>query len=444
MGRKSICVGFLLGFALLARWSWAQPPTGFELDNGLDVILLPLPAARNNVLVVLYDIGHRHDPSGFSGMAHLAEHLYVTAATENTPARTVHEYIARYPDGWNAQTGDDYTLIATVFNPDRMDDELADAADRMRNIHVARADLQRELPRIDIELDNMYRRIPMLAVANQGRECLVPLAHQGRRGGISRQLENIDVSSINQRLDRFYKPVNATLVVAGVFEPGQTRAVVQKQFGDIESGQQPAANPTARRGSRPVVEIALSPVGEGQPARAGYTFLVPDPADELFSAFVVHAARLMAAGQKSATAPVELTFQWRPLDDPGFCYASLPVAPGETPQLALQRLDAWLARELSIEVQPADLARTENMMGMFFGLGPMRPAVLAMNPYGAAFSAGRRHQMDIDSARLTARLAAVDELQMRRAAEQCFGSGNRVTVIGLPNGTSAGPAADGK
>ena len=66
----------------------------------------------------------------------MTEHFYVTSATEKTPARDVNQYMRAYPDGWNAQTGDNYTVIATVFKPDQLDAELVDAADRMKQLTV--------------------------------------------------------------------------------------------------------------------------------------------------------------------------------------------------------------------------------------------------------------------------------------------------------------------
>ena len=62
-------------------------PIEFKLDNGLEVILRPVREATLTSLVVLYAIGEDHDPRGSSGMGHLIEHLYVTAASGETPAR---------------------------------------------------------------------------------------------------------------------------------------------------------------------------------------------------------------------------------------------------------------------------------------------------------------------------------------------------------------------
>ena len=74
----------------------------------------------------LYGVGGDHDPQGRSGLAHLVEHVYVTAAAGETPSRTAEEYFQRYRAGCNAQTGDRYTVIATVFGKGELDGELRD------------------------------------------------------------------------------------------------------------------------------------------------------------------------------------------------------------------------------------------------------------------------------------------------------------------------------
>ena len=78
-------------------------------------------------------------------MAHTVEHVYVTAAAGSTKARTVQDYVAAYPHGWNAQTGDRYTVVATVFDPDALETELKDAADadgiKQRTLDRARKEL---------------------------------------------------------------------------------------------------------------------------------------------------------------------------------------------------------------------------------------------------------------------------------------------------------------
>src|SRR5439155_7682653 len=74
----------------------------FQRDNGLTVLLRPIQGARETALVVLFSIGGDQDPPDRSGLAHLIEHVYVTAAAGKEKSRTADELIKRYPKGWNA------------------------------------------------------------------------------------------------------------------------------------------------------------------------------------------------------------------------------------------------------------------------------------------------------------------------------------------------------
>jgi zinc protease len=139
----------------------ANPPKEekFQMEDGLTVLLRPIQGAKDTALVVLFSMGGDQDPQGRSGMAHLIEHLYVTAAAGKEKSRTADELIQRYPKGWNAQTGDRYTVVATVFPENDLQKELQDAAARMGDLRVAASDLAREKPRVLEELGNMFGRI---------------------------------------------------------------------------------------------------------------------------------------------------------------------------------------------------------------------------------------------------------------------------------------------
>ena len=250
----------------------------FALDNGLKVILHPMPTAEKVALVVLYSVGGLHDPKGQSGLAHLVEHCYVTAAAGSTPARDIQQYVARYGDGWNAQTGDDYTVVACVVRPGALEAELADAAARMTHLGVVDADLEREKPRIAAELDNMYGGIPMLGVRNLGREKVCPYPHRGRKGGLAEEVRVIPLAAVQEHLKRYYTPRCATLVLAGAFDAASARAAVEKHFGPIPAGDAAPKPPPCPKPILPINGVVeAKPMQPGAAAMVGLTFAAPTP-----------------------------------------------------------------------------------------------------------------------------------------------------------------------
>ena len=107
------------------------------------MILRPIKGTESTALVVLYSIGNDHDPAGKSGLGHLIEHMYATAAAGTAKARTADEFARRYAGGANGQTGDRYTVFATVFPGTELEPELKDAAARMGDLRLDAGDLAR-------------------------------------------------------------------------------------------------------------------------------------------------------------------------------------------------------------------------------------------------------------------------------------------------------------
>jgi hypothetical protein len=63
---------------LLAWPARADEVERFTLANGLRVVLAPNQHHSRAMLLVRYTVGHRDDPKGYRGLAHLTEHLTFT------------------------------------------------------------------------------------------------------------------------------------------------------------------------------------------------------------------------------------------------------------------------------------------------------------------------------------------------------------------------------
>ena len=159
-----------------------------------------------------------HDPAGESGRAHLLEHLYATSATDTSTARDMNQLVERYAGQLNMQTGHDYTVIAGVVGADAVTEELKDAASRMTSLRVTQEDLEREIPRMLLELRNMYGGIPGLAGINHVRNRLHAIPAGGRFGGADEHLEAMRVDGLQDAWRDYYQPNNAILVLAGGFD----------------------------------------------------------------------------------------------------------------------------------------------------------------------------------------------------------------------------------
>lgn len=401
-------------------------PVAFTLPNGLEVTLRPVSGTEQVALVVVYDVGEGHDPAGKSGLSHLAEHCYVTAAPAGGKARGFGEIMARYPGGFNAQTGVDYTVFATVFPASRLAAELDDAAARMKSPAVTPADLSREVPRLCEELGNMYGNIPALGALNLARALVCPSPSGGRKGGVEAQVSTLTPTDVQGHLDRYYKPANARLVLAGALRPDEVRQLVTERFGGIAAGEKaPAVTvpaPAVGNGvsadiGRPLPSgVAAAPAGPGAAVGcAAVAVRAPRPSEPDYAAFLVAAARLFErANAPGAASPFRVNCAV--LDDPDVLAIQKDLAPGETAEKAYLEIGGFLSGALDPPLGEADRVRVRNFFGFLLGLMPLPDAALAQNLYGVAFSTAMSRKLGLDPKALNAALDALDEAKFRAAA----------------------------
>ncbi len=388
--------------------SWGQEPGGttpapgrFPLKNGLTAIVRPIRGANEVALLVLYKLGGDHDPQGRSGLAHLVEHVYVTAAAGSAPARSADAFLQSYPSGCNAQTGERHTVIATVFPKADLEKELTEAAARMGDLRIMAADLDREKPRLLAELANMFGRIPALGALNHARELIRPAPRGGRKGGLPEHVQAMTLDDVKTHWARYYKPRNAILVLAGAVDEPSARRAVAAQFAQLDPGVEPP------------------PPGE---PRACLAYAVPEPGCDLYAPFLLLVARLWTTMTQPGGdgGPGRTTIDFPLLEDPAVLGVSGAAKAGETAAQALARLEAFVAQTTAPRLRDEERAAARQVFGFFLGTADLPDFALAHNPYGVALGLARREQLGFDPARLNRALDTLTETEFRRAASEIF------------------------
>jgi zinc protease len=394
----------------------------FQLDNGLKVILRPIQGAKQTALLVVYAVGSDHDPERRPGLAHALEHLYVTAAAGAAKARSVEEFARRYPDGTNGQTGDRYTVIATIFPRKDLDDELRDAAARMSDLRVTPADLNRERPRLLREVTNMFGAFPALAAVNHARELARPTPYGGRHGGSPEHLRAITIEDVQAHWKRYYKPRNAIVAMAGDLDPASARKAITAHFAGIPAGDAalaPGEPDKPKFGT--VKEVTVdSSLPNAQPM-ACIAYPAPRPGSDLYAPFLVLVSRLWAGGSKLGEggvtgSPVFFT----PLDDGSVVAISTQVQPQDPAAKVIGRIEAFVNETIAPKLRDSEPNATRQDLGMLLGLSDLPDSALGQNPYGVAFSLARREQLGLDVDKLNRALDALTEEDLRRAAAEIF------------------------
>lgn len=399
----------------------------FRLPSGLQVILRPVFSASDVAVVVLFDVGELDDPAGQSGLGHLVEHIYVTAATATTPQRSARQLMEDYPKGWNAQTGDDYTVVASVVSPDRLDGELQQAAQRMGKLRIEQADLDRERPRVLDEVSNMFERVAPLAARNHTREQLHPRPDGGRHGGRPEHLKQITLSHVRQHWEDYYKAGNARLVIAGSIDPKTLEPKVRQAFGEVAAGRPLPARPAAAPPSFGQTRIRRG--GKSSGAVVCLAYDCPPPNSKLFPAFLVLLARLQESAMKLGGAPTELPVTFAPLDDCGTVYVITTAKEGETPDQAVGRLSRLIEEAVDAGKRPVSPSFGKQQFAFLLDTWKVPDLLLRSNVYGVAFGLGRRRQLGINGEQLAAEMDLVKREAILECARQYFAEDRRAVAV---------------
>ncbi len=411
------------------------------LDNGLRVRMVTVPDATTIALLTLFDVGDFHDPPGRSGMGHFIEHVYITAAAGETPARTVQEYMTAYGGQANAQTGHDYTVFASVSESWKLEEELRDAAARMSDLRIEPDDLARELPRIEAELHNMYEAIPDLAALNRLRSTLHPKANGAHRGGDMDELRRITADDLRDYHARYYKPRNAQLIIVGGFDPAKARGFIDDFFGEIASGETPSlsASPDASLPMQVTQAVPKTPSGSWPHQIASIGYRPPAVNSEHFPAFVVwwgllnqHLRRDIGAymmnSRRGIMGPAPMTFA--PLDEPLLISFGRPVEGESTPEQVIDALQAMVDEAGGGAAdQTLDALTVLRRVAAFYGLSSQQRQLARVNPYLTAFIIGRHEQMGIDPDALRAAVSEVTAADIKRCIAELFDPSHRASVV---------------
>lgn len=222
--------------ALPAQDSAPMPEgiTTFQLENGMDVVVIEDHRAPVVVQMVWYRIGSADETSGKSGIAHYLEHL-MFKGTETVASGEFSRIVAENGGMDNAFTSYDYTAYFQRIAADRLETVMEMEADRMANLRIGEEDWQAER---QVVLEERAQRTDSdpSALFGEERNAAQYLNHPYGRPVIGWRDE---IASLTRQdaLDWYqahYAPDNAALIVAGDVTPEAVRALAEKYYGPIK------------------------------------------------------------------------------------------------------------------------------------------------------------------------------------------------------------------
>jgi predicted Zn-dependent peptidase len=224
--------------ALAADPTVAIPFTRTQLPNGMVVILHEDHAVPTVVVNVSYDVGSRFEVQKRTGFAHLFEHL-MFMGTRRAPTKAFDAWMEA-AGGWNnAWTSQDRTDYYDVGPPTALDLLLWLESDRLRDLGplmtLEKLDAQREV--VKNERRQTSENTPYGKVELRLPELLYAEGHPYHHPviGSHTDLEAATVDDVKAFFASHYDPANASIVVAGDFDPRHAKDAIERWFGTIPS-----------------------------------------------------------------------------------------------------------------------------------------------------------------------------------------------------------------
>lgn len=360
--------------------------TSFELENGLDVEVIAGPCGDRAGIALLVEVGADHDPPARSGTAALAARLLAGAPIV-------------------VASGRDHTLFSREVPVDRLAAGLDDVAERLR------------APALDDDAFSIAKDEVLAAIAARhggdpaetaesfAAQSIAPSAGGGFRGGVATEVGALDRAAIEGLLREHFRAGNARLViVVDRAHAAGVRALVEPTFGALPRG----APPVAREAEGGAVHGTI--VMGATPSTLALAVAAPAPADPLYPAFLILAARLLGAGDGAWNA------RYDAIDAPDVLFVTSPLQPNELPDAASARVRGAIGPRLAAPLDDDDVAGTLERFAPLAGDDAPTAAACADDPRALAAAEARRAQLGLVDPPLAARLAAVTDERLREAA----------------------------
>ena len=208
----------------------------FTLANGLRVIVHRDTSTPMAVVNVMYDVGARDEDPNKTGFAHLFEHLMFGGSLH---IENYDEPLQMAGGENNAYTTNDLTNYYIQLPAENIETAFWLESDRMLSLAFGEKSLDVQRKVVCEEFKEHYINKPYGDAWHKMRE-LAYEVHPYRWMTIGKELshvENARLEDVKNFFFKFYRPVNAILVVAGNVTAEQVKQLAEKWFGDIPSGE---------------------------------------------------------------------------------------------------------------------------------------------------------------------------------------------------------------
>lgn len=225
----------------------------FQLDNGLQVVVMPDATATAAIVSVWYKVGSAGDPPGKSGLAHFVEHLTFGGTTVLSERRFWQEL--QKASQQDAYTTYDYTVYHQTVSSGRVESALRLEAARMSHVRITAASAAAERREVadekrELDADALYQldlalRSALFKDHPYGRSVL----------GDASDFASVSTADAARFYRDWYVPNNALIVLHGPIDAAAAKALVARMYG-----HKPARAMSPREIPKPLQVAAVEPL----------------------------------------------------------------------------------------------------------------------------------------------------------------------------------------
>lgn len=409
----------------------AQPSlSGFSLPNGLRLIVLEEHSFPVVSCLTFYRVGSRNELPGSTGLTHVLEHLLFGSVGPFNKG-DIAASIARIGGHFNGYTSDDFTTFFETLPAGKLELALKIEAERMRHAHFTAQELQEEIANVEREFETESRE----PLANLTREvrALLYLTHPYHNPtmGWRTDVENLTLQQINDYYNKFFRPDNCTIVIAGDVNAVAAAALVDKYFSTysrpaealpvvriVEPAQRGERRTAVKYpGKQEVLEVAYrGPAFEDADAPAMFVL------EKLLNATYAGRLRSRLVDAKICSAA---TAAFEAKKDPGYFSITCTAVPAtaNAQQKISDAVETLIAQLRTQPISDAELKRARNQAEMAF-------FAEQEGPYRAGFYLGYFDALSQwqNAAAWTDKLRAVNSNDIMRVSKRYFNPENRVVA----------------
>lgn len=405
-----------------------------HFQNGLRVIFIRRRLAPVFSYQTWYNVGSRDEDPGFSGMAHLFEHMMFKGTKQRKPGvfdRLMESNGAR---DLNAFTSTDYTAYVQSLPVEAFPLVVQLESERMTSLMLAKPSFESERQVVHNERKEHQENNPEGKMFEElAKAAFTKHPYGWPVIGFAEDLDRMTTKDLHDFYKRFYAPNNAVIVIVGDLDRAQVVREIEKRYRRFQpqpgNRHIPTVEPEQREERRVTLELTI----QVEKAYAGYK--IPPITHEDSLAISVLGS-LLTSGRSSrlyqalvdTSLAMEVNSSSGAGKDPGLFYVVLTAQVGKTAEECLRVLDRELERVASEGVAERELRRARNKIKTDFHQALMTNSAIAN-------FIGHNETVYGDFTRELEQFALLDSItspDIQRIARTYFQPRNRTIVIGKP------------